>query len=296
MRHAPRPTRAAAERFRFAGAGKPAALPPGAMLQPVLHDPIAAWALLDDDDGTLPYLTGLAHRDRVSGTYPLTRTPGTVQATADLIKGFRCAHGGSSARPLGRDDRNGGGVEPIFKWTGEFTVSLRVWWSGSTAIGYPAVFDVSEGWSVRNGANGMVQTFARLYMVSADGSLGGFHQRALGGYSYSDRGWTSPLKLTPGAWTYVALRRTAAGAYTVTRNADHATGPALGDMPLPQYGQAAALNLGQWGSVQLSSTSIPYAGGDAWQGGFADVMVWDKRLTDAQIDNQRAVMFALEAA
>jgi len=82
----------------------------------------------------------------------------------------------------------------------------------------------------------------------------------------------------------------------VTRNADHETGPALGDMPLPQYGQAAALNLGQWGSVQLSPSNMGWPGGDAWQGGFADVMVWDKRLTDAQIDNQRAVMFALEAA
>jgi hypothetical protein len=279
------------ERFRFLGSAKK--LPAdGSVLQPVLHSPVAAWALLDEDDGSSPTMVAPINVDRVSGAYPLTRTQGTVSASADLIKQYRCAYGGASARPLGRDNGAGGGVDAALKLTGELTISMRAWWTGGTTIANPVLVDVSEGWPARNASNGQLQCFFRLYVETATGKVGAYHQRAAGGYTYADYPWLSSLVLEPGKWTYLALRRSAAGAYTVNVDAAQVTGPAT-TLPNPAYG-AGALNLGQWGSVQLSASSI-YAGQDGWLGGLADVMIWDKRLTDAQVLNQRAVMFDVAA-
>jgi hypothetical protein len=280
-------------RFRVAGVGARKPAPVGSVLQPILHDPIAAWALLDEDAGGSPTMVAPINADRVSGAYPLTRTPGTVLASPDLIKAHRAPYGGASARPLGRESAYGAGVESALKLPGELTISMRAWWSGQTTSPYPVLVDVSEAYAARNIGAGGCQCFYRLYIMASDGGIGGYHQET-NGSSYTDRTWTSSLKLTPGRWTYVALRRSAAGAYTVTRDADHDTGPALGSLPNPAYG-VGALNLGQWGSVQLDASTI-YPGVDAWMGGYADVMVWGKRLSDAQIDHQREVMFAIEAA
>ncbi len=280
------------ERFRFlASAQRQAAA--GSMLQPVLHSPVAAWALLDDDDGSSPTMVAPINVDRVSGAYPLTRTQGTVSAAADLIKQYRSAYGGASARPLGRDDAAGGGVDAALKLTGELTLSLRAWWTGGTTTAYPVLVDVSEAYAARTPSNGQCQCFYRLYIdTAAGGKVGAYHQRAAGGYSYADYPWVSSLALEPGKWTYIALRRSAAGAYTITVEDQQQTSPVVA-LPNPAYG-TGALNIGQWGSVQLAPTSI-YAGQDAWLGGIADLMVWDKRLTDAQVANQRAVMFDVAA-
>jgi hypothetical protein len=279
------------ERYRVLASAKPAAPARGSVLQPILYSPIAAWALLDEDAGSSPTMLASVNADRVSGAYPLTRAPGTVAASADLIKQYRSPYGGASARSLGRDNGAGGGVEAALKLTGEVTISMRAWWNGSKSIAYPALVDVSEGWPARNGTNGLLQCFYRLYIdTAADGAIGAYHQRALGGYSYTDVGWISTLKMNPGAWTYLALRRSAAGAYTLTRDDVHQSSGNLGNLPDPQYG-TGAFNIGQWGSAQLSGSF--YAGADAWLGGYADVMIWGQRLTDAQIANQRAVMFAV---
>lgn len=277
------------ERFAFAAS---AAKRAGSVLQPVLYSPVAAWALLDDDDGSSPTMVAPINVDRVTGAYPLTRTQGTVSASADLIKQYRCAYGGASARPLGRDNAAGGGVEAALKLSGALTISMRAWWTGGTTILNPVLVDVSEGWGARNGTNGLLQCFYRLYMDTSNGRIGAYHQRAAGGYVYADYPWLSSLTISPGRWTYLACRRSAAGAYTITVDTTHETSPAY-PLPDPAFG-TGALNIGQWGSAQLSSSSI-FVGSDPWQGGLADVMIWDKRLTDAQVLNQRAVMFDVAA-
>jgi hypothetical protein len=280
------------ERFAFAASAKRVAAA-GSVLQPVLYAPVAAWALLDDDDGSSPTMVAPINVDRVTGAYPLTRTQGTVSASADLIKQYRCAYGGASARPLGRDDGAGGGVEAALKLSGELTISMRAWWTGGTTVAFPTLVDVSEGWPARNASNGQLQCFYRLTIdTAAGGKVIAYHQRAAGGYSYADYVWTSSLAMEPGKWTYLALRRSAAGAYTVNVDAAQVTGPAT-PLPNPAYG-AGALNLGQWGSAQIAPGNL-YVGADPWQGGLADVMIWDKRLTDAQVLNQRAVMFDVAA-
>lgn len=274
-------------RFKILASGKPPAPTlVGPWLQPVAYSPIAAWALLDQETG--PTMGAASLVDRVSGAYPLTRPIGTVAPSPDLLKGYRCPVGGASSRPLGRDDRHGGGLDPILKFQGACTLSMRLWWRKHTT--WQTVFDLTEGWGARNDPS-KIQAFFR-FSIHTDGWLNGYHQQYVGGYSFSDYSYTSTtVQLTRGRWQYVALRRSAAGRYTWTVDGVHETAP--GDLPLPNTPTASGcLNIGQWGSAELSPGSV-FAGSDPTLSGYADVMVWNKELTDAQINEQRRVMFGL---
>jgi hypothetical protein len=169
----------------------------------------------------------------------------------DLIKGAR----GSFASIRGIASGN----DAPFRITGEITVTARAWTGvlGSGFIaGCVASDNVFQCWSLSRGPN-------LIYQVSTPVPV----QYAPAGGEF----------IVGSDWTFVAMRRTAAGVVTLNVNGAQATS---GAMTVPTFSASNAFRIG--GQSGLISS-----------GGIADVAIFPSFLTDAQIQARRRVMMGL---
>jgi hypothetical protein len=181
----------------------------------------------------------------------LALSGGSNTYCGDLIKGGRANH--NSIRGLAAAN------DAVLRITGEITVVARAW-IGVLGSGFIAGMvksqNVRECWSIVAGPS-------LSYLIESPTNI-----------SFSPVGAEF---IVSEAWTFVAMRRTAAGVVTLNVNGAQATSAPL---PVPTFSASNAFRIG--GQVAGPSS-----------GGFADVAVFAAFLTDAQIQARRRVMMGL---
>jgi hypothetical protein len=163
--------------------------------------------------------------------------------------------------------RNGGfrSSDAAFRITGELTVCLRAWWDGTINTGLLWFGEVGE-----------TQAANVLYQLTVD-STSRLKYLAESGAGV-DISFAPNIYPAPGRWQFYCLRRDATGVVTLNLDDFQATSGALA---VPDGGTTSTLRVGKEGNV---------SGSLSWLGAFADVNVWNVRLSDAQVANARSLM------
>lgn len=227
-----------------------------AALQPLLDGPVAAWALQG-----APSTSSLWY-DRTGHGHDLTT--GTPYAVTDLIPGQTAVSGSNSAR-LQRTT-----IDPALQLTGSLTLTARVYF---------------------------VDTGTNQHLVTVSGIFGaGNTQNTLYGLSVnSDRtvrldwettagnivAYTSTIKLPAGQWSFLTSRRSSTG--DVTFDVDGQSETFASAFSLPTGGSNAFITL-------LNEDETPDLN---WGGRAADIVLWNKALSDTAVAYQRSIAMGL---
>lgn len=165
--------------------------------------------------------------------------------------------------------RNAGfrSTDAVFRIAGELTVCLRAWWDGTTNTGL-----------IWCGEAGETQAANVLYQLTVDATSRLKYLAESG--AGVDISFAPNIYPSPGRWQFYCLRRDASGVVTLNLDDMQSTSGALG---IPDGGSTSTLRVGKEGNV---------SGALNWMGAFADVGIWNIRLSDAQVANVRRLMTA----
>lgn len=224
---------------------------------PVLYSPLAMWAL----DFAESEAAGL--QDRSGNGRHLVKVS-LVDKGPDLIEGAVSPVGSTGA---GTKFVQGtlGSADATWAITGPLTVVQRAWFDGDvsrTQVLYQSNYYPYGPSPVR------CVPFT-LATVAPGGALLSYAQH---GANVADA-YTFSLTMPVARWCFVSFRRAASGVLTLGVDDTYEDSPAL-PMPGPT---AAGVQL----ALMNSNDGIAPL---AWGGGKADAGVWDKRLTDAQLE------------
>ena len=146
--------------------------------------------------------------------------------------------------------------DPVFRMLGAMTFTARAWWDGSAALGVLADQSLAGTGTDKN----------TIWLVAVNYGQLGYYREVNGGTGavtvYHTKLWK------PGRWYFVSLRRAADGAVTLGVDREYETTA----VTPPADGSASTLMLCKHHDPAQN-----------FNGGFADVAVWNARLTDDEL-------------